>query len=245
MIALHSVGNVKSFLSCSDTSPIIFLNLFFVFTSSPQNENYNIDFSPLFTLLLDESWIHFNCNRGRLEFTDFPRRGIHCVFYARGAPDFVNNLCSMILHTKGNFWRSCQILHFYRSEPANDWWRRKRQKVVWFAPQKWNPRFLKKCIWTPCRRSPYLNVYIFLLIICWIVELPGTHFWIGASEDREGVWTWETGQPLFYSRWVIGQPDSLTELNCAFLAAHQLLYWRDGNCSAAFFYICEKDVSST
>jgi hypothetical protein len=46
---------------------------------------------------------------------------------------------------------------------------------------------------------------------------------------------------MYHARWMIGQPDDLENINCAYQAVQNLLYLRDANCSAAMYYICESD----
>lgn len=36
-----------------------------------------------------------------------------------------------------------------------------------------------------------------------------------------------------------GQPDDKENLNCVYLASTAMLYWRDANCSASMYFICE------
>lgn len=72
------------------------------------------------------------------------------------------------------------------------------------------------------------------------MTLPGNNIWTSAYENKEGAWEWEsTGEPLFHQRWYIGQPDDVENLSCAYAAGTGLLYWRDANCSAPMFFICE------
>ncbi|CAG7724388.1 unnamed protein product [Allacma fusca] len=66
--------------------------------------------------------------------------------------------------------------------------------------------------------------------------------WSSGHEVAEGVWEWDsTHEPFFYTRWFVGQPDALDDINCVYLATRGVsdLYWRDANCSAAMHFICE------
>ena len=64
--------------------------------------------------------------------------------------------------------------------------------------------------------------------------------WNSATELTEGVWNWDsTGRPLYHTRWFVGQPDDVDNLNCVYMAKTALLYWRDANCSAGMYFICE------
>jgi len=64
--------------------------------------------------------------------------------------------------------------------------------------------------------------------------------WISAKEKSEGVWNWDSNEePLYYTRWFVGQPDDTGDLNCVYQAKTALLYWRDANCSAPMYFICE------
>ncbi|OXA57487.1 perlucin [Folsomia candida] len=72
------------------------------------------------------------------------------------------------------------------------------------------------------------------------MTLPGNNSWIGATESREGAWIWQSSnEPLYYTRWMVGQPDDISSINCAYQAVQALLYWRDANCSAPMYFICE------
>ncbi|OXA53909.1 uncharacterized protein LOC110849766 [Folsomia candida] len=78
------------------------------------------------------------------------------------------------------------------------------------------------------------------------VTLPGTQSWIAARESREGVWVNVVAgslQPLYYTRWFIDQPDDTENLSCAFQHTLFDLNWRDGNCSAPFYFICESTIA--
>lgn len=78
-----------------------------------------------------------------------------------------------------------------------------------------------------------------------LVTLPGAQSWIAAREIREGAWVnvvESNVQPLYYTRWFSDQPDDLENLSCAFQHTMFHLYWRDGNCSAPFYFICESSV---
>ncbi|CAL8101313.1 unnamed protein product [Orchesella dallaii] len=64
--------------------------------------------------------------------------------------------------------------------------------------------------------------------------------WISANEVSEGVWHWASlNKPTYYTRWFVGQPDDIENLNCVYMALNSLLYWRDANCSASMYFVCE------
>ncbi|ODM99433.1 Lectin subunit alpha [Orchesella cincta] len=64
--------------------------------------------------------------------------------------------------------------------------------------------------------------------------------WISAAEVTEGVWHYASiNKPTYHTRWFVGQPDDTENLNCVYLAVNAMLYWRDANCSASMYYICE------
>ena len=81
--------------------------------------------------------------------------------------------------------------------------------------------------------------YFVLFLLCITVNLPG-NTWVSGKEISEGVWNWDSnGLPFYHTRWFVGQPDDLTSLNCVYLASSALFYWRDANCSAPMYFICE------
>lgn len=84
------------------------------------------------------------------------------------------------------------------------------------------------------------NQQLFIFYCSLTVTLQGNS-WISATEVREGVWHWDSlGKPLYHSRWFMdGQPDDTENLNCVYLASTAMLYWRDANCSASMYFICE------
>lgn len=81
---------------------------------------------------------------------------------------------------------------------------------------------------------------IYKLLLNFSVALKGNS-WVSATEVREGVWHWASlDKPLYHSRWFMdGQPDDKENLNCVYLASTAMLYWRDANCSASMYFICE------
>lgn len=68
--------------------------------------------------------------------------------------------------------------------------------------------------------------------------------WVSATEVKEGVWQWASlNKPVYYRRWFMdGQPDDKDNLNCVYLASTAMLYWRDANCSASMYFICESQA---
>lgn len=70
--------------------------------------------------------------------------------------------------------------------------------------------------------------------------------WISATETVEGVWQFDsTKKPCYHTRWFVGQPDDIGNLNCAYLAKSAMLYWRDANCSAPMYFLCERGFNLT
>ena len=63
-------------------------------------------------------------------------------------------------------------------------------------------------------------------------------WWTGQTYRASGVWLWQDDQPLSYTNWGTGQPNSYSE-NCVALDIFQFDGWHDIACHALINIICE------
>lgn len=68
----------------------------------------------------------------------------------------------------------------------------------------------------------------------------GNEPWIGMNDlAAEGVWGWQTGEPVVYTSWSAGEPNDAGGIeDCGH---HFPLLWNDLDCSAPRAYLCEDD----
>ncbi|XP_078594587.1 uncharacterized protein LOC144872390 isoform X2 [Branchiostoma floridae x Branchiostoma japonicum] len=72
---------------------------------------------------------------------------------------------------------------------------------------------------------------------------PYVRYWIGLSDrEKEGTWIWADGQPLTFSSWAIGEPNSAGDEDCVVYAAHPTVRdkWNDIPCNLPYRFICQK-----
>ncbi len=69
----------------------------------------------------------------------------------------------------------------------------------------------------------------------------GTSVWIGLSDEgNEGNFEWETGEPVNYINWALGDPNGGTNSNVARLRQNDG-YWTDRSETDNFFYVLEME----
>ena len=65
--------------------------------------------------------------------------------------------------------------------------------------------------------------------------------WIGLRDgDADGIYEWENGEPLVYENWMVGEPNSKTELCVEMGTGGQAPgAWNDTDCGLERRYVCE------
>ncbi|KAG8270605.1 hypothetical protein J6590_081933 [Homalodisca vitripennis] len=88
-------------------------------------------------------------------------------------------------------------------------------------------------------------LHIFLSLIMMSISGQKPQFWTsGMNYPLTETWTWmSTGQPLTYTDWTVGQPDSWLNLvvgeHCLELWEPGHYRWNDRNCLDILYFICE------
>ncbi|KAG8270607.1 hypothetical protein J6590_081935 [Homalodisca vitripennis] len=138
--------------------------------------------------------------------------------------------------------------------------------IVMSVPTKGDPslRFVRNCNVRSKAKFPVLDVrdepragqhvdmdeyeeilHIFFSVIMMSISGQKPQFWTsGMNYPLTETWTWmSTGQPLTYTDWTVGQPDSWLNLvvgeHCLELWEPGHYRWNDRNCLDILYFICE------
>ena len=75
-----------------------------------------------------------------------------------------------------------------------------------------------------------------------------SNVWTGLNDLKtKGVYEWSDNSTVRWTKWYAGQPDERrTDESCVYMSLDRSkrgwMFWRDGNCSSTFAFMCKKTV---
>ena len=75
-----------------------------------------------------------------------------------------------------------------------------------------------------------------------------TSVWIGLNDlKNQGMYSWSDGTSVVWTNWYFGQPDEKDiGKSCTYMnldrSKKDWMFWRDGNCSREFIFMCKKQI---
>ncbi|KAM3920660.1 C-type lectin domain family 18 member A-like [Leptodactylus fuscus] len=76
-------------------------------------------------------------------------------------------------------------------------------------------------------------------------DFQSRNFWIGLTyKSRFSFFRWDSGDPVLFQSFALGQPDSASFANCVEMSASSRFNWNDQRCKIRNRYICQYKMSS-